>query len=623
MRSPPTSESSPRRRWAAGDVLLAAIGFGLLAGVIETVAALIRARVMHVTVYVGPEMIWRLPLADAVIFVLFAVPIAALGAAWSRLRDSGVILALGFGLVAFAVLLLTEKIHIAAEAVLAIGLGVGCTRILASRAETVRRGLRPGVLAALVALAIAGAGEMWWRAAGEHRQLAALPGGPAARPNILLLVLDTVRAWDLSLYGWRRATTPRLSEWAAKGALFQRALAPAPWTTLSHAAMFTGRYPTDLPVSWRTPLNGEYPTLAEVLRDAGYATSGVAGNYLNLGRGTGLSAGFAHYEDYPFEAVAVLRATTIGGRILRVDRIKALVGRRRTIPGLVASEVNHRFLAWLDGRRPAESAHPWFAFLNYFDAHAPYLPPAPFDTLYMGRSDPPVDRFWQNVERAYGRPPVPAEELGEELDAYDGAITYLDQQVDSLLRALGARGVLDNTIVVVTADHGELFGEHGIVGHGNNLYLPVLHVPLLIVAPGRIPANTRVASLASLRDLPATLLRLAGVPNPGLPGHSMDAFWTPGAPQVSDTLLASVDYNWLIPHFPPAPVLRGPMRTVVLDSLQYIRNGDGLEELYHLGRDSWEVQNLIADPAYQLELARYRSALAELLKTARPPAPYR
>jgi arylsulfatase A-like enzyme len=607
----------PRQLWTARDAFLAAAGFGIVAGVVETVAAVIRARVMHVTLYVGSEMVWQLPLADALIFVLAAVPLVAVGAAWSRLREPRIVLALASGLVAFAGLLLTEKIHIAAEAVLAGGVGIGVARMLAPRAERVRRVLRYAVPGALVTLAALGLAQRWLRAGAEHREIAALPAGPASRPNVLLLVLDTVRAWDMSLYGWGRPTTPWLSEWAKQGTLFQRALAPAPWTTVSHAVIFTGRYPTDLPVGWRTPLDAEYPTLAQVLRNAGYATSGFAGNYLQLGRGTGLSAGFVHYEDYPFQLLQLLRSTTIGGRILGVDRIKALVGRRRMVPGLVASDVNQRFLRWLDGQG---GSHPWFAFLNYFDAHGPYLPPVPFDTMYIGKSDPPVDRYWEHVQRAYGRPPVPAGELGEELDAYDGAITYLDLQVDSLLKALGTRGALQNTIVVVTSDHGELFGEHGVVSHGNNLYLPVLHVPLLIVAPGRVPANARIPSLTSLRDLPATLLELTGVANPGLPGHSMAGWLAAGSASASDTLFAAVDYNRLLPSFPPSPLLRGHMRTVVLDSLQYILNGDGVEELYHLGRDSWEVQNLVAAPEYQAELRRYREALGVILRTARPPS---
>jgi len=179
-----------------------------------------------------------------------------------------------------------------------------------------------------------------------------------------------------------------------------------------------------------------------------------------------------------------------------------------------------------------------------------------------------------------------------------------------VLRTLEARGALANTIVVITSDHGELFGEHGIVAHGNNLYLPVLHVPLLLVAPGRAPGAVRIQTLASLRDLPSTILDLAGIPNPGLPGRSLAPAWNPLAPRVpADTLFAAVEYNRLLSRWPPSPVLFGTMKSVVLDSLQYIVNGDGREELYHLGHDSWQVRNLAGDPAWAAELERYRAAL--------------
>jgi arylsulfatase A-like enzyme len=277
---------------------------------------------------------------------------------------------------------------------------------------------------------------------------------------------------------------------------------------------------------------------------------------------------------------------------------------------VVGSKVNQHFLSWLDG----QGKRPWFAFLNYFDAHGPYLPPVPFDTMYLGKPDPPVDRYWETVQRAYGPPPLPVQFLAENLDAYDGGITYLDGEIDRLLRALASRGQLQNTIVVITSDHGELFGEHALVAHGNNLYLPVLHVPLILIAPGRVPPGARLPSLASLRDLPATLLQLSGVPNPGLPGHSLVPMWTQGGEAVTDTLLAALDYHRLMPKWPPAPILRGDMRTVVLDSLQYIRNGDGVEELYHLGRDPWEVHDLVRSPEYQAELARYRAAMRAVVR---------
>ena len=111
-----------------------------------------------------------------------------------------------------------------------------------------------------------------------------------------------------------------------------------------------------------------------------------------------------------------------------------------------------------------------------------------------------------------------------------------------------------------------------------------------------------------MRDLPVTLLDLVGLANPGIPGHSLTRRWRAGA--EPDTLVATLSYNRLLPRWPPSPILRGSMRTVILDSLQYILNGDGAEELYHLGQDSWQVRNLAALPAYQADLARYRAAVA-------------
>jgi arylsulfatase A-like enzyme len=196
------------------------------------------------------------------------------------------------------------------------------------------------------------------------------------------------------------------------------------------------------------------------------------------------------------------------------------------------------------------------------------------------------------------------------LDAYDGAIRYLDQQVDQILRGLAERGALANTIVVVTSDHGELFGEHGVISHGNNLYLPVLYVPLMVIAPGRVPAGLRVRSLAGLRDIPATVLELAGVPNPGMPGRSLAQDWSEGrAGTATDPVLSVVDYNRRLPSWPPSPVLQGTMWSLVLDSLHYILNGNAREELYHLGKDSWEVRNLAGTAEYQAELERHRGAL--------------
>lgn len=603
--------SAPRvpSRWRRGDVLLVAAGFGLLAGVAEALVHLVRERIQHKTLFLAPEYPWQIPLADGAIFLALGLLYVLIALAAPSLRSPRVVIGVFGALAACAVLFLFERIHIAAEAVLGVGVGIGLARALAPRSDGLKRAFRIGVPATVLLIAAVALGGPVLSARAERRAVAALPAAAPGRPNILLLVLDTARAWSMGIYGYGRPTTPHLQALLPRGVLFERALAAAPWTTLSHAVMFTGRYPTELSVSWDRPLDGAFPTLAQTLAGAGYATAGFVANYTQAGRPTGLDRGFNHYEDYPLTPLPVLRRVGLLRRLFALDRVAQMIGRRRMVDGKLGGTVNTEFLGWLN----RQQGRPWFAFLNYYEAHGPYLPPAPYDTMYFARPAPVAEKYFEAMYRAYGPPPVPLEELVISMDAYDGAITYLDAQVDSLLNHLGARGLLDNTIIVVTSDHGELFGEHGVISHGNSLFLPVLHVPLFLIAQGRAPGGVRVPSLASLRDLPATLLDLAGIPNPGLPGHSLRQAWSvAGAAAIADTLFATVDYNRLLPKFPPAPVLRGSMRSVVLDSLQYILNGDGREELYHLGKDSWQIRNLVALPEYQADLARYRGALRAL-----------
>jgi arylsulfatase A-like enzyme len=193
---------------------------------------------------------------------------------------------------------------------------------------------------------------------------------------------------------------------------------------------------------------------------------------------------------------------------------------------------------------------------------------------------------------------------------YDGGIAYLDFQIDSLLTILEQRGVLNHTIVVITSDHGEHFGEHGLIQHGNSLFLPVLNVPLVIYYPAGVPLGVKVQEPASLRDLAVTVLDLAGIQGSGMPGRSLMEWVRPTRDSTrSDTLYSAVDYHRLLPKWPPSPVMKGNMRSIVLDSLHYIKNGDGTEELYHLGRDSRETVNLATLPQYASELARHRAAL--------------
>jgi arylsulfatase A-like enzyme len=594
----------------ASAILLSALGFGLVTGLIEVTAHLVRRHGLGRILEFGPDFIWMTPLANGFVFLLAGLLLLLFSLLLKRLRAPIVGYAVFATLMIFGPLLLVEQLHKAASLLLAMGFGSAIARGLAPRSERVTRAFTWVVPSLLVLLPALGGVRYALLRRNEHLALSRRDPAAGGAPNVLLLVLDTVRAWNLGFAGHWRQTTPRLAKWIARSTVFERALATAPWTAPSHATMFTGHLPIHLSANWETPLDGTWKTLAEVLRDRGYATAGFVGNYRYAGSATGLDRGFDRYQDYPVSVEQALRSAQLPAHFFRIGGVGVQLGKRRLIQGgKTASEVNHELLEWLQAR--SDPTRPFFAFLNYFDAHGPYTPPPPWDSTFTPRTDSARSRrYWDRMLQVFGPGPLPVEFLEETYDAYDGSIAYLDFQVDSLLTTLEQRGLLVNTIVVITSDHGEQFGEHGLVQHGNSLFLPLLNVPLVIHFPVGAPIGVKVQAPASLRDLAATVLDLAGAEGSGIPGRSLMEWLNPARDSARrDTLFSAVDYHPLIPTWPPSPVIRGDMRSVVLDSLHYIRNGDGVEELFHLGRDSRETVNLATLPVYASDLARHRAAL--------------
>ena len=199
---------------------------------------------------------------------------------------------------------------------------------------------------------------------------------PGAR-NVILIVWDTVRAPNLSLYGYPRDTTPNLVEWARKGVRYTMALAPAPWTYPSHSCFFTGQWPYKLNSQWNYTLDATYPTLAEYLASRGYQTVGFAANTECCSYETGLDRGFTHYEDYPLTPRFLLGRTVPGSWILKniLSRGDFYDSKWIDLQSRDVRGINDAFLDWLRRRR---RDRPFFAFLNYFDAHDPYVPPAEY-----------------------------------------------------------------------------------------------------------------------------------------------------------------------------------------------------------------------------------------------------
>jgi arylsulfatase A-like enzyme len=572
------------------------VALGLLTGLGEAAflafQKLVRGRFLHLS----PQTYWMSPVAALLLFLVVAAAFRLLSLRWRSAAAPRGWLAVLATLMWLDWLLLLSKLPPAASALLALGLGVQTARWLAPSVGSLRRAagwasLAMGTWVALVAIGMNGARA--WR---EHESVAALAAAPAGAPNVLLLILDTVRAQELSLYGYARPTTPNLERWATRGTTFDHAFSTASWTLPSHASMFTGKYPYELGgADWFAPLAERERTLAEYLHDRGYRTGGFVANLHETTEESGLAQGFDRYEDYlVLSPSQLVQSFALGRRTLGSTGFRHLL-HYYEMPGRKdAARVDRQFLDWLDGG----SSKPFFAFLNYFDAHAPYLPPASFQTAF-GAAHPgrnplfgPEDRFTPERRRA-------------EVDAYDETIAYLDREIGRLLDELDRRGVLRNTIVVIAADHGEEFGRHGLNEHGYALYAPTLHVPLLIIAPSRVPAGRRVDEWVSLRDLPRTITDLLGDRSAAFPGSSLARYWAEdGSPE--EPLVAQVSFAPGLPSW--IPVSKGDMVSVLQDPYQYIRGGDGTETLFDARRDSTEMHPLPLRSSGVLEALRTRAA---------------
>jgi arylsulfatase A-like enzyme len=542
----------------------------------------------------GPEYFWRIPLANGLLFAaaaLLVVLIARRRPSWSWVPPG---LALFAFVAAAAVLFLVGDLHDAAAAVLAGGAAVQVGRAVRLQSWLVDRLVRYSLVPlALVVVGMALGTGIWprWQ---EHRTLATLPAPATPRPpDVLLIVLDTVRAKSLSVYGYERPTSPRLAAFAERGVVFTRAFATSPWTLPTHGSLFTGRWPHELGGDFMAPLNDAHQTLAEALAREGYVTAGFVANHVYGAAPFGLARGFAHYEDRVVAPYTVLTGASFPAVLANASGLPRRFAAHDNLGRKSARQVNRDYLRWRASRR---DDRPSFVFLNYYDAHAAYLAPDEYTRRFAAvRPDGDV---WARPLDAWT-----PDEIRELNDAYDSTIAYLDHHVGELLATLDAEGALAGTVVVVTSDHGEQFGEHGLLEHANSLYLPLLHVPLLIVAPRSTPGGVRIDQPVSLRDVASTVFDLTDVPNPGLPGESLRRFWDSDeavpAPLLAETQQA---YSAYPDHY---PARRGAMASVIVDGMHYIRHlSGGREELYDLTRDPDELVDLAAVEQKTLDHSR-------------------
>ncbi|MEO8199312.1 MAG: sulfatase [Gemmatimonadota bacterium] len=585
-------------------ILRLSLWFGLLAGLGEVAMMGIRKFVLHRFLFLSMDSLWMAPLADVTIFMVAGLGLVVVRALLPRRFAVPTVLLLT-ALTAFTLILTYGPLWRPAAALISLGIGVQIARVVRHREPGFQRLVRVSIPLMIALVIVAGGGLRTWIVIGERRSNSGSTPPRQGAPNVLLIVLDTIRSWNLGIYGYERPTTPQLVRWMGDGTRFDHTLSTAPWTLPSHASMFTGRFPHELSADWLTPLDGAHKTLAELLTAEGYLSAGFVGNTTYCSYESGLARGFGHYEDYPVTAAQVVFSSALG-RYLAGSRFV-----RRKLLRKSAGDVNSEFLGWLNG---APKDRPFFVFLNYLDAHNPYQPPPPFDTLFSNRADA---KFVESLREDMPARQWTPEMLRAAVEKYDESIAYMDHEIGLLFSELKRRGEWDNTLVIITADHGEEFGERGVFFHGNSLYRGALEVPLLMRLPGTVPGNTSVSTPVSLRDLAATILDVAGAKSAGqLPGRSLSRFWDgrlPADALMRDTLLMELSYSPRLPR--QTPIARGPMKAVLHDTLRLIRNGDGREELYDFAHDQKDQRDLADSTNRQGDLLRLRSALQSMVPT--------
>jgi len=421
--------------------------------------------------------------------------------------------------------------------------------------------------------------------------------GTASRPNVILIVMDTVRADHLSAFGYERDTSPNLRKLAADATLYTQALSAADITLTSHASIMTGLYPSWHGAYCRPPESafghkiGNVPTMPELLAANGYRTLGVAAN-LYLRADFGLQRGFQQFRiPRPVPVLAseswyMLRngMRRVIGLITDTAQFDRLYSRGDTVNGELYDLLG----------QPRAGEAPFFAFLNYMDAHFPYIPPQPFDRLFPGKDAHETQADLVVLERrtlVHGDPVSPLYRR-HSISQYDGGIAFADAQIGRLVGWLKRENLYDNTLLVVTADHGESFGERGLFEHGNSLYNNLLHVGLIVKYPHSAHTG-KVETPVSLIDILPTVLNVAGVA-------------VPGELQGRDLLSAgSGDPRKLFSESFPCPVSHGPecpdgclMRTVVSWPDKYIFSSNGKSEVYQLQQDPKESLNLFGSMSH-------------------------
>ncbi len=593
MTVPDTPRSGPHT--GVVDLVRLGLAFGLVVGTVEGLG-------VSGLLLVPGALSWRTandvdilsvaPLVDGLLFAAIGLVLGLVARVASRrVAWDTVLVVIGGALAGYLAARMPGPV-LAWWTVLLVSLGVAAVarRVYRAWGSLVWRRLSLISLVLLIQPVATFTGLRVGRAWRERVRLGRLPPAPAGRPNVLLLVIDTQRADHLGLYGYGRPTTPNLDRLASRSLVYDRAVSASSWTLPSHASLLTGR-PVDshhAGVMRRPYLGPGLPTVAEELDRDGYATGGFVANTFWTGRVTGLARGFVHYEDYYRNLADAVARTTIGrlltyGVLPRFGMVD-VPGRRR------APAVNRALLHWIDGL----GGRPFFAFVNYFDVHAPVLPEPPYrDRFETGALPAASQSDGVDIGQITGdiHLPSPAE-LQRDIDRYDEAILGLDAALGGLFDQLRERGLFDNTLIIVTGDHGESYGEHGLLAHGHSLFAEQVDVPLILSWPARIPEGVRRPGPVANERVAATVVDAVGLSPGRFPGPSLLAAGAAAAPVVIELPRRStVPFNW--------PSSEGWVAGLATPDWWLLEQRNGVVHLFDARQDPRQLHDLAELPAYR------------------------
>jgi arylsulfatase A-like enzyme len=425
------------------------------------------------------------------------------------------------------------------------------------------------------------------------KQAATNVTGAAQGPNVILIVWDTVRGDHTSLLGYERDTTPHLRRLAAEATTYTTAFSTADLTLTTHASMFTGLYARQHGAVCSSPQHIEgaplaesFRTMPEILANAGYATIGVAANSSYLVPQWGLAQGFQGYGVRAEIPVEPLAPAILLRSFLRPVLRPFLATQDLDSRFARAADVNGDAFAMLDRSRPKMGS--FLLFLNYMDAHAPYSPPAPYDRRYEPQMSPVDFRSYTQAMKAVNREraPIRLNDRRKLIAQYDGGIAYMDEQLGNLLDGLKRRGLYDDSLIIVTADHGEEFGDHDVMEHGLSIYQGSIHIPLVIKYPHSHEGHV-IQTAVSQIDLLPTVLGVAGIPAPNF----VAGIDLRNAERSAPRILISASYPCFADY---SPRFDRTDRALISGGMKLMESSQGARELYDLTADPQEQSNLYA-----------------------------